>query len=217
MRSRITTAAQWLVAAVLIAAAWWLSQHTPSMWMASAPIAERAELADRAEGRNIALTISGLRGADQLQVPATDGTEWDISAGESAESGAADDRILAGGHWLVVDLEAELTEAEPGGLVFAELVLGDTRYRASERVDSLLEHPLKVAASTTGSLAFELPADAREMGPAELQLGLNFSPDMDTLITLEIQPEDIDGAETAELLPVDWAEPVSPDADQEAS
>lgn len=211
MRTRFTAVAQWLVAALLIAAAWWFSQHTPSMWMISAPVAERAELEERIEGRNIAVTISGLRGASQLHA-----TLPETSDSGPAESEGADAHLIPGGPWLLVDVEAALTETEPGALVFAELVLGDTRYRASERVDSLFEQPLQIAAPVSGTLAFELPAQAAEMGPAELQLGLNLYAGMDSLITLEVHPEDIDHNETAELLPSQWTDPVGTDNTVEA-
>lgn len=196
MRKRISAAGQWVIAAALLSAAWWLAQHTPSPWLASAPVAETAQLGEPAQGRNITATVTGLRGAPQVQ---------------QAEDG--DDAILTGSQWLLVDMEAELIETEPGQIAFAELVLGQQHYRATERLDSLFEHPLQIGAPVTGTLAFELPEDTvlGETEPAELQLGLNPYPNMDTIITLEIQPGDVEHAGTARLLPTQWSQPVAPE------
>ncbi|NLS09426.1 hypothetical protein HGQ17_05255 [Nesterenkonia sp. MY13] len=86
--------------------------------------------------------------------------------------------------WLIVDLEAQLTESEPGHLVHAELHLGEHVYRASERIESLLDQPLRTGVPLAGSLAFEVPeGKISDMGdPAALQLGLNRQPDLDTVI-----------------------------------
>lgn len=185
---------RWMPAAAgaaLIVAAWGVTAVTPPEEFAEQPFVVVAPVGERAEGRNLAVTVTRVRAAAAV-----------TNEGWRAE-----------GEWLVVDLEAEATESEVGTLLdFATLGLGDRTYRASERPpDSLFGQPLFVGLPLAGSLAFEVPDRALEPGTAGapdtlvLQFGLNLDERLDSIIETRVPIEGIERVGEAEMTDRDWA------------
>lgn len=177
--------------AALVAAAWGVTVVTPAEDSAEQPFVVAAPVGERAEGRNIAVTVTGVRAADAV-----------TNEGWRAE-----------GAWVVVDLEAEATEKEAGTLLHqVTLRLGDRTYRASERPpDSMFGHPLSVGLPSAGSIAFELPEGAldadRAGAPDELVLrfGLNLDERLDSVIETRVPLDELEHVDEAEIATAEWA------------
>lgn len=176
--------------AALIAAAWGVTAVTPAEDSAEQPFVVAAPVGERAEGRNIALTVARVRAADAV----------------------TNDGWRAEGEWVVVDVEAEATRKETGTLLqFATLRLGDRNYRASERPpDSMFGHPLSVGLPSAGSIAFELPEGALDAGAAGapelvLRFGLNLDERLDSVIEARVPLDDLEHVGEAEIAPAEWA------------
>jgi hypothetical protein len=110
-----------------------------------------ATLGEQSTTRNLAVTVTDVRLAKRV----TDAKGW------SAE-----------GSWLVVDLEAaSVVTQELSTLTFAQLVIGDRTFSATDRGTTFLAQRLITGVPRSGSLAFELPEDALT-GSATLRLGV---------------------------------------------
>ncbi|MFD5863445.1 hypothetical protein ACFWGP_00705 [Agromyces sp. NPDC127015] len=177
--------------AALVAAAWGVTAVTPAEDSAEQPFVVAAPVGMRAEGRNLALTVTGVRAADAV-----------VNGGWRAE-----------GEWVVVDVESEATRMETGTLLqFVTLRLGGRTYRASERPpDSMFGHPLSVGLPSAGSVAFELPEGALDAGAAGvpdelvLRFGLNLDDRLDSVLETRVPLDDLEHVGEAEIAPVDWA------------
>lgn len=173
----------WPAGAALIAAAWGIAVITPSEAAPEQPFPVMVEVGETGIGRDIAVTVVDVRRAETAR---TD--EWS-----------------AAGNWVVVDLDAAAVVSEAGNsLALATLDLGGRTFRASERPESLLGHPLSVAAARSGSVAFELPEEVTG-GMAVLTFGVSTDPRLDSLIVLEVDLGDIPVEDRAELTPVGWS------------
>lgn len=156
---------------------------------------------ETAEGRNIAVTIHDVV----------------VSDGVTTDSGWS-----ATGTWLVVDLDAWALRTEsPASIRAAYLLFADRIVSASERptardsAGSLLNAPLRVDIPQSGSIAFEIPADAvaqdavlqlaqgNTVGPTDPALSI----EGDSVIELPLSLGDIDRVTQRELLRTEWTGP----------
>lgn len=182
----------WPLGVALVVAAWFVSGATPDgEERITDPFPVAAEIGRTAEGRNLAVTVHEATLADRV-----------TSGGWHAE-----------GTWLVIELDAWTTRTEaPGSLGAAFLVAGDRTFRASERPGaydpsaSLLRAGLHLGVPQSGSLAFELPADAAD-GEATLRLGLSEQLAGDSVIEVAIDLAAVPHAAEVELPVTEWATP----------
>lgn len=185
--SRLPGWAAWIIGAGLIVAAWFVALVTPGEEQAQAPFPVAAVVGEPATGRTITATITDIRRAAVVSAP---------------------DGWTAEGNWLVVDLEAAAVLSEDSGYIRHAMVeIGGVRYSASDRPNLLLNQPLAIGPSRTGSLAFELP-DGLDAGAATLELASD-STDvrLDSMIVLSFDLAEVPAVETAELAETDWTNP----------
>jgi len=141
----------WLLTVALLVVAWGVSKVTLPDEATIAPFPVAATLGEQSTTRNLAVTVTDVRLAKRV----TDAKGW------SAE-----------GSWLVVDLEAaSVVTQELSTLTFAQLVIGDRTFSATDRGTTFLAQRLITGVPRSGSLAFELPEDALT-GSATLRLGV---------------------------------------------
>ena len=194
--TRRTRTARWLLPLAgcgLVALAWVVVVVTPSDETAEAPFVVVSQLGERAEGRNIAVTVDRIVAADTL----------------------TDQGWQADGDWVVVELDIESVRSESGVLFsWASLQLGGFRYQASERPPStIFGLPLSTGLARAGAIAFELPEgrldEARADGPTEavLSLALDHEIRLDSLIELTIDLDTLESEATLELAPEAWGDP----------
>ncbi|SFS13554.1 hypothetical protein SAMN04487846_2719 [Microbacterium sp. cf046] len=180
----MTRWASWAIGAALVTAAWGVAVITPPEEASELPFPVAVEIGERGTGRNVAITVSDIRRAQEVR------------AGEWA----------AEGNWVVVDLDAEAVVSEFGTLLtLATLEIDGRTFGASERPESLLRASLAVGIPRSGSVAFELPADVQG-GHGVLTFGLDTDPRLDSIIVLDIDLDDIDIDADAELRPTGWSE-----------
>jgi hypothetical protein len=177
--------ASWSIGTGLVVAAWFVALVTPGDDRVQDAFRVETAVGSAVTGRNIAVAVDDIRRSGR--VATADG--W------SAE-----------GNWVVVDLEAAAVVSEsPAKLGHVELVIGDTRFRASERPESLFSASLAVGVPQTGSLAFELP-EGLDAGAAVLELALD---DLDTrLDSMVVVPFELDSTPHVaeiELRETDWS------------
>lgn len=187
--------APWLLALAgcgLVALAWVVMAVTPSDDTTEAPFVVVSQLGERAEGRNIAVTVDRVVAAETLR----------------------DQGWEADGDWVVVELDIESVRSESGVLFgWASLQLGDRRYQASERPpNTIFGLPLSTGLARAGAIAFELPEgtldEARADGPTEVVL--SFAADreirLDSLIELTVDLGALESEATVELAPEAWGD-----------
>jgi hypothetical protein len=186
MTPRARSILAWAGGIAFVVAAWGVAFVTPDSEAASAPFVVRAGIDERAEGRNIALTVTDARIADGVAA----GSGW------SAE-----------GTWVVIDLDAEAVISETGaGLSYAVLEVDGREYSASERPPSMLRARLAVGVSTSGTIAFEVPAAVATARDALLRLGVNSTPDLDSVIEIPLALSDLPRSAAIEWEPTRWTE-----------
>ncbi|MFK4731537.1 hypothetical protein ROT00_17745 [Agromyces mediolanus] len=185
---------RWLPAlggAALLAAAWGLAAVTPGDDAAERPFVVEAAPGERAEGRNLAIVVTGLAAARTV-----------VDGGWRAE-----------GDWLVVELEAEAVVAEQAALLGSAVLEFDGRsYRASERPPgSLLRTALAVGLPRSGAVAFELPpgtfdaAAAEGAAPASLAFAISADTRLDSLLVVPFDLAQLEPSGEVELPRIDWA------------
>ncbi|MEH3088540.1 MAG: hypothetical protein PGN24_02720 [Microbacterium arborescens] len=180
-RIAVRRAAPWAIGLACVVGAWFVALVTPPDSAAWEPFTVEAHLGEPAVGRNIAVTVN------------------DVTRADSVSSGP----WHAEGTWVVVDLAAEAVATERGALLSnAVLVVDGRTYRATERRPSMLDARLSVGVARTGSLGFELPADAS--GPAVLQLALNPDTRVDSLIEYRVDLDALVPESDRELLEPSW-------------
>ncbi|GAA5149560.1 hypothetical protein GCM10025768_12970 [Microbacterium pseudoresistens] len=129
----------WAVGAALLVLAWLAVAIAPTDAQTEQPFRTTMPLGEQVSTRSLAGTLIDVRLTDRLLFG----------------------RWTAEGTWLVLDLELEATTA-PESLRWAELERpGGEKYRATERIDSLLDEPLSAGIPQRGVLVFELPESAR--------------------------------------------------------
>lgn len=192
----------WLLGILLLVAAWFVAAATPDgEARMTDPFPVTASVGVPAAGDNLAVTIH----------------EVVLSDGVTASGG-----WQAGGTWVVVDLDAWTVRTEsPGRIGVAYLVLDDRTIAASERplthdgAATILDARLHVDVPQTGSLAFELPANAVE-GTAVLQIAQDngagagdptLSLEGDTVIELTVSLAELPRVSDRELVRTDWLRP----------
>lgn len=149
-RTRASRLLPWVVAAALLASAWGLNALTLPDDAELAPFVTAAAVGEPAAARNLEVTVTDVRAARSV----TDADGWQ-----------------SGGAWVVVDLDAAAVVAQDGTtLRLAELVIGARTFRATDRGSTFLGEPLVPGLARSGTLAFELPAEALT-GTATLRLG----------------------------------------------
>ncbi len=141
----------WSLTVVLLAAAWGVSKATLTDDAATAPFPTVAALDEPVAARNLAATVTDVHVATRV----TDAEGW-----------------TAEGTWLVVDLTAATVVTQQSAtLRLAELVIGDRTFTATDRGTTLVGQRLFTGVPRSGSIAFELPADALT-GSGVLRLGV---------------------------------------------
>lgn len=180
----------WVIGIALTAAAWCVIQVTPDREIAEAPFPVRASVGEEATARAFAVTASDPR------------------VGERAVAGG----WQADGTWLVVDLRVDGRGAEfdalGGGaaLLYAEFVVDDVAYRASERPSSLLQTRPRVGVPQVGSVAFELPADLAESS-GTLRISGDSESRLDSIVEIPLDLAALPHETEVELTPSGWAAP----------
>ncbi|UYO97530.1 DUF4352 domain-containing protein [Microbacterium sp. M28] len=176
----------WLLTAALLVSAWLVALVTPDDSAFVAPFVVRTSIGEEAVGRDLALTVQDVRMAESISAP----------GGWTAE-----------GTWLLVDVDAEATLEQYGTLLGgATLTIGDRSFRASDRPESIFKTRLVTGIPKSGTIAFELPADALS-GTGILQLSSQEDTRADSVIELEIDLDALDPVADAEIPKTDWTNP----------
>lgn len=175
--------APWAAGIACVVAAWFVALATPADTAAWEPFVVDARIGEPAVGRNLAVTVH------------------DAVRAESVSAGG----WRAEGTWVVVDVAAEAVSSERGAsLSSAQLVVDGRSYRATERAPTMLDERLSIGIARSGSLGFELPADAD--GTAILQLALNPDTRADSVIEYRIDLDALSREAERELVDAQWAE-----------
>lgn len=174
----------WLLTAVLLAGASVLNAVALPDGSSEASFITRTTVGEAATTRNLTLTVTDVRAARTV----TSASGW------SAE-----------GTWLVVDVDAAARDSQYAArLGFAELIIGERTFRATERTDTFYQQRLVTGVMRRGGLAFELPDDALT-GTAALRLGIPPDARYDGLIEVPIDLDDIPIENEVALPETGWA------------
>lgn len=173
----------WAITLALLAGAWLVAFVTPADRMALEPFPITAQIGEEVVGRDFALTVREIRGAD---------------------SASASNGWQADGTWVLVDVDAEGTQKQAGTqLNGATLMIGDRTFRASERMPSMFQHPLIPGIPYRGILAFELPEDSLH-GTGILHLSTRSDDRGDSVAELTIDLAALDVEPEAEIADTEW-------------
>lgn len=174
----------WLLTAALLAGAWGLVKITLPDGSAQEPFVTAARLDESATARNLVVTVTDVHAARSI----VDAKGW------SAE-----------GTWLVIDLEAEAHVTQDGAnLSLATLTIGDRTFSATDRGTTFVWQQLITGVPRSGSLAFELPADALT-GLATVRLGTGNAERLDGVIELTVDLGGLPVEAEAQLDENGWA------------
>ena len=182
----------WVITVGLLVAAWFIAEATPGDDAAERAFVQQAEIGERAEGRDIAITVQRVRAAEALSTP----------AGWRAE-----------GTWVVVEMDAEAVISEYGNLLGRTVLkVGDRVYSATERGEGesslddymLSGEQLVPGIPKSGMLAFQLPDEKSLTGTATLEIAADRFPVYDSIITLPVDLADLPVENSIELEMVDW-------------
>jgi len=177
--------AVWAIGASLVVAAWGVTQITPPENAAVTPFVVPAEVGGAAVARSFEITVTDPRRGDRA-----------VAGGWAAD-----------GTWIVVDVDVEARVDEVAALLgHAVLVVDGVTYRASERPASIFGTPLAVGIPRSGSLAFELPADAAR-GTATLELALSDETRLDSVVHVPIDLDALPRQPEVALARTGWATP----------
>ncbi|WP_054679890.1 hypothetical protein [Microbacterium sp. No. 7] len=193
VRGRTRPWMTWAAAIALLAVTWGVAQITPPSRAAEAPFVVAAQVGEQAVGRDLVVTVTGIR----------------LSDGAHGTS-AADSRMRweAEGTWLVADLVAEARVSDFGALLsLQELVVDGVHYSASDRPVSARGLQLRTALPQAGGIAFELPARAAAADTAVLRLGLDRDDRLDSVIELTIDLPSVERVTDAEVRVPEWTAP----------
>ncbi|GAA2884503.1 hypothetical protein [Microbacterium esteraromaticum] len=183
----------WAITIGLLVAAWLVAQATPGDDSAERAFVQQAEVGERVEGRDLAVTVQRVRAAEAITTP----------AGWRAE-----------GTWVVVEMDAEAVLTEYGNLLSRTVLeVGDRVYSATERGEGessiddymLSGEQLVPGIPKSGVLAFQLPDDESLTGAAMLELATDRFPVYDSIITVQIDLDALPVENSVELETVDWA------------
>jgi len=178
----------WSLTVALLAGAWVLNTVALPDGSSEASFVTRTTIGESATTRNLELTVTGVRAARTL----TDPQGWS-AGGEKTQ-----------GTWLVIDLDAAALQSQyAASLGFAELTIGDRTFGATERGETFYRQRLVTGVPRSGSLAFELPADALK-GTATLRLSIPADVRYDGIIELPIALGDIPVEESIVLSETGW-------------
>lgn len=189
----------WGTGMAMLVAAWFVAWITPDgEERITDPFSVSAGIGERVEAGNLG-----------VQVHSATMTE-----------GVVFDGWRAGGTWLVVSLDAWLTQKEAATIGRAYLTVGDRTFTASERpgnydmAAALNGGSLHVGVPRSGGLAFEIPTDAA--GPATLRLAaggdlsaLSANDNLagDAVITLELDLSQLERSTRLALPETEWTQP----------
>lgn len=182
----------WAITIGLLVAAWFVAQATPGDDSAERAFVQQTAIGERAEGRDLAVTVQRVRAAHELTT----------AAGWRAE-----------GTWVVVELDAEAVLTEYGNLLNRTVLkIGDRVYSATERgegersVDDymLSGEQLVPGIPKSGMLAFQLPGDESLTGTATLEIATDRFTAYDSIITLPIDLGELPVESSIELEMVEW-------------
>jgi len=173
----------WLAGIALVVAAWFVAFATPAEDAREAPFVVRAEVGQKAEGRDIAARVDGLRRADAVTAA----------------------RWRAEGNWLIVDLTVSSRVTTSGAFLGNATLHADGRaYYASERPTSLHRQRLYADLPRSGSIAFELPPDLTP-GIATLRLGGSTDERLDSVLEITLDIGGIAPGAEEELRTTQWS------------
>lgn len=187
----------WLLTAALLVAAWFATLWTPTDDDITAPFIVKAEIGEPAVGRDIAVTINSVQTSDEIFIAGEpdDGDEWTSERPTWTMAGS----------WVVFTVDAESNISQiASSIQRAVLVIDGRTYWADERMPSLADSiPLVPGVPVTGSIAFEVPPEARD-STATFQISLNFDERVDSLIELDVDLSALPLEDDIEIVPTDW-------------
>lgn len=179
-----TRVVPWLVTFVLLAGAWGVVRVTLPEGSAQAPFPTAATIGEAVSARNLTVTVTDVHAARGVR----DADGWS-----------------AAGTWLIVDLEAASDQTEDGAFLgLATLRIGDREFSATERGSTFYRTRLFTGVPRSGSLAFELPADALS-GTATISLGLSRQVALDGVIELSVDLDELSVEPEVDLDETGWA------------
>ncbi|QBR75108.1 hypothetical protein [Microbacterium sediminis] len=197
MTGRARAATAWLAAAALIAAGWIVLQVAPGPEVYWETFYRSASIGETAATAKSRVTVLEVRAAEAV----SDSTGWRSDVAGSAGNDSV---------WILVDLEVEGRYREPDpdpgldeGLYdiapfgMRDIEAGGESYRASERPQQSLgsfgnSYPFDTV--TTGTLAFEVPADVLDLHDARVVLAHTGVPSMEEAIIVPLWPSELDVA-----------------------
>lgn len=176
--------AAWAAGVALVAAAWGVAALTPPTDAREAPFPVTAQVGHAAAGRNIAVTVTGVRRAETVTAQG-----W-----------------RATGNWLIVDLDAAAVTTEKSAVLGrASYAQDGLTFSASERPPASLRGvPLLAGIPQSGSVAFELPANMRT-GSGMLSFSLSTDDRLDSVIEVPVAFGDVPVQHEAALAVNGWA------------
>lgn len=176
--------AAWTAGVALVAAAWGVSAATPPTDAKEAPFTTTTQIGHPGLGRNIAVTVTGVRRAKTVTAGG-----W-----------------RASGNWLIVDLDAAAVRTERAAVLGrATYTQNGMTFSASERPPvSLRGIPLRVGIPQSGSVAFELPENMRG-GSGMLSFSLSTDDRLDSVIDVPVSLGDKAVQNEAALRTNGWA------------
>lgn len=178
MSARSASRRSWIGGVALLLLAAGVAAVIPTDAATEAPFRTELITGEKVETRAIAATLLDVRLADVAEL---DG--WSAS-----------------GTWLVIDVEIEATREEES-LYYVHLEQTDgTKFRASERPESLLDERLSPGLPLRGSVAFELPKHMRDES-VRVDFGTMLADARaDGLLSLEVDLASLESLPVAELL-----------------
>lgn len=175
----------WSLTVALLAGAWVLNTVALPNGSSEASFVTRTTVGESGTTRNLELTVRDVR----VTRTVTDPKGW------SAE-----------GTWLVVEVDAASRDSQyAASLGFAELTVGERTFRATERGETFYRARLVTGVPRSGSIAFELPADALK-GEGTLRLGIPADARYDGLIEVPVALGDIPVEDEIVLPETGWTE-----------
>lgn len=179
----------WAAGAAMIAAAAGLIAIIPPPNADPDPFVTTVARGERGVGRNIDVTVVGLRRTREVSVPSY--TSWNAT-----------------GNWLVVDVRAASVVTQTGAnLSGAQFLIDGKTYTASNRPDALytlMGKALVPGVPRTGSIVFELPGTMTS-GSGELAFSVNSDVRADSQIRVPVDLAKVPTAPTVELARVEWS------------
>lgn len=179
----------WAAGAAMIAAAAALIAIIPPPNADPDPFVATVAQGERGIGRNIDITVVGVRRTHEISVASYTG--WNAT-----------------GNWLVVEVRAASVVTQTGAnLSGAQFLIDGKTYTASNRPDALytlMGQALVPGVPRTGSIVFELP-ETMTSGSGELAFSVNSDVRADSQIRVPVDLAKVPAVASVELARVEWS------------